>query len=139
MLSTVLQPLKFAFFFLSFLFLGPHAQHMYVPRLGGQLELQPPAYTAIAVPDLSHACNPHHSSWQHQIPYPLSEARDQTRNLMVPSQIHFCCTMKGTPITVPLQYLLNSERVMPSALFFFFFFSQIFFGNSGSFMVPYKF
>ena len=28
---------------------------------------------------------------------PLSKARDQTRNLMVPSEIHFCCTMTGTP------------------------------------------
>ena len=28
----------------------------------------------------------------------LSEARDQTHNLMVPSQVHFCCTTKGTPV-----------------------------------------
>ena len=28
---------------------------------------------------------------------PLSEARDRTRNLMVLSRIHFCCTTKGTP------------------------------------------
>ena len=27
----------------------------------------------------------------------LSEARDQTRNLMVPSRILFCCAMMGTP------------------------------------------
>ena len=30
-------------------------------------------------------------------PDPWSEARNQTHNLMVPSQIHFCCTMTGTP------------------------------------------
>ena len=30
-------------------------------------------------------------------PYPLSEAKDQTRNLMVPSWIRFRCTTTGTP------------------------------------------
>ena len=35
----------------------------------------------------SHICNLHHSSWQHWILNPLSEARDRTRNLMVPSRI----------------------------------------------------
>ena len=30
----------------------------------------------------------HHSSWQRWILDPLSKARDRTRNLMVPSQIH---------------------------------------------------
>ena len=30
-------------------------------------------------------------------PLPLSEARDQTCNLMVPNQIRSCCTMTGTP------------------------------------------
>ena len=39
----------------------------------------------------------HHSSWQHQMPSPLSEARDRTRNLMVPSRICFHCAMMGTP------------------------------------------
>ena len=33
-------------------------------------------------------CNLHHSSQQRQILNPLSKARDQTRNLMVPSWIH---------------------------------------------------
>ena len=31
---------------------------------------------------------------------PLSEARDRNSNLMVPSQICFCCTMTGTPIII---------------------------------------
>ena len=39
----------------------------------------------------------HHSSEQRWILNPLSEARDQSRNLMVPSQISFCCATKGTP------------------------------------------
>ena len=63
------------FFFLSFL--GPYLWHMEVPRLGVQLELQPPAYaTAIATKDPSRVCDLHHSSWQHWILNPLSEARD---------------------------------------------------------------
>ena len=35
----------------------------------------------------SRVCDLHHSSWQYQILNPLSEARDQTLNLTVPSQI----------------------------------------------------
>ena len=65
--------LRLFFFFL--LFLGPHPQHMEVPRLGVQL----PAYaTATAMPVLSCICDPHHSSWQRQIPNPLGKARDRT-------------------------------------------------------------
>ena len=82
-----------------FVFLGPHMQHMEVPRLGVQLELQPLVYaTATATPDLSRVCDLHHSSWQPWIfnPNPLSETRDRTRNLMVPSRIHFSCTVRGS-------------------------------------------
>ena len=71
-------------------FLGPHSQHMEAPRLGVELELQLPAYTtatATAMPDLSCVFELHHSSWQRQILNLLSEDRDQTRNLMVPSRI----------------------------------------------------
>ena len=61
-------------------------------------ELQLSAYTTAATTsDLSHTRNLHHSSWQHQILNPLREARDRTRNLLVPSQICFCCAMTGTP------------------------------------------
>jgi len=31
---------------------------------------------------------------------PLSEARDRTRNLMVPGRIHFHCATTGTPSSV---------------------------------------
>ena len=77
------------FFFFSFLpFLGLHPRHMEVPRLGVQWELQPPAYArATAMQDLSRVCELHHSSRQRQILNPLSEARDRTCNLMVPSRI----------------------------------------------------
>ena len=79
-------------FFFFFCFRGPHVQHMEVPRLGGWWELQLLAYTtATAMLDPSLICDLHHSSWQRQILTPLSEARDQTRNLTVPSQICFRC------------------------------------------------
>ena len=87
--------------FLFFCFSGPHVRHMEVPKLGVQLELQLPTYTtATAMQDPSLVCDLHHSSWQCQVLDPLSEARDQTRNLMVPSQICFICAMMGTPATI---------------------------------------
>ena len=58
---------------------------------------------ATAMPDLSCACNLHHSSQQHWILNPLSKARDWTRNLMVLSWICFCCAMTGTHKTPPLK------------------------------------
>ena len=73
--------------FFNFLsFLGPLPRHMEIPRLVVQSELQPPAQTrATATWDPSRVCNLHHSSWQEcQILNPLSKARDQTCNLMVP-------------------------------------------------------
>ena len=39
----------------------------------------------------------HHSSRQRQILNPLSEARDRTHHLMVPSWIRFHCATTGTP------------------------------------------
>ena len=67
---------------------------MEVPRLGEELELQQPAYTtAIATWDPSCIFDPHHSSQQHLILNSLSEARDQTRKLMVASWIRFCYTI----------------------------------------------
>ena len=72
---------------------------MEVPRLGVQLELQLLAYTtATATPGLSRVCDLHHSSQEPQILNPLSKARDQTCNLIVPSQIRFHYAMMGTPI-----------------------------------------
>ena len=45
--------------------------------------------TATATPDPSRTCDLHHSSWQRWILNPLSEARDQTCELMDASQIRF--------------------------------------------------
>ena len=58
-------------------FLGPLWGHVEVLRLRVELQLQLPAYTtATAMGDLSLVCNLHHSSWQHQIPDPLNQARE---------------------------------------------------------------
>ena len=88
------------FFFFSFVFLGLHPQHTEAPRLGVKSELLLPAYArATATQNPSHVYELHHSSRQHQILNPLREARDQTLSLMAPSQIRFCCTTMGTPIS----------------------------------------
>ena len=74
--------------FFSFGFLGLHPQHMEVPGLGVQLELQLLPYTtATAMLDPSRVCDLHYSSWQRQILNPLSEARDRTHNLIVPRRV----------------------------------------------------
>ena len=52
---------------------------MEVPKLEVQLELQLPAYTtAAAMRDPSRIFDLHHSTWQHWILHPPSEARDQS-------------------------------------------------------------
>ena len=56
---------------------------MEVPGLGVESELQLTAFTtATATRDPSRICDLHHSSWQHQILNPLSEARDGNHILM---------------------------------------------------------
>ena len=86
------------FFFLPFL--GQHLQHVKVPWLRVESELQLPAYTtATATRDLSRICDLHHSSQQRQIHNPLSEARDQTR-------IH----MDTSWVCNPLNHKGNSKR-----------------------------
>ena len=95
--STIFFLCIYLFVYL-FCFLGPYPQHTEIPRLGVQSELQLPTYaTATATWDPSRVCDLHHCSRQRRIPNPLSEARDRIHNLMVPSQIHFCCATTGTP------------------------------------------
>ena len=61
---------------------------MEVPRLGVELELQPPGYaTATAMPDPSPVCKLHHNLGQRWILNPLSKARDQTHILMFSSHV----------------------------------------------------
>ena len=85
---------------LFFFFLGPHPWHMEVPRPRVESELQLPAYTtATATQNPSHNCGLHHSPRQHRILNPLSEARDRTFILMVPSRVRYHCATTGTPHT----------------------------------------
>ena len=65
------------FCFVLLIFLGLHLQHMEVAMLGVESELQLPAYaTATAMLDPSLICKLHHSSWQCQVPGPLSKGRN---------------------------------------------------------------
>ena len=92
------------YLFLSFVLLGLHLQHTEVPQardLIGAVAAEA-IVTAIATSDPSQVCDLHHSSWQPQILNPLSEARDRTRNLIVPSRIRFCCATMGTPPSIRL-------------------------------------
>ena len=81
-----------------FCFLGLNPQHMEIPRLGVESEVQLPACTTgTATPDPSSVCDLHHSSRQCQIPDPLSEASHRTHGLMDTIRIHFHCATRGTP------------------------------------------
>ena len=64
----------YLFFFFFFFFLSRAALMAYgTSQARGQI-----GAVAAATPDLSHICDPHHSSWQHLILNPLSETRDRT-------------------------------------------------------------
>jgi len=87
--------------------------------------------------DPSRICNLHHRSRQHRILYPLSKARDRAHDLMVPSQIHFCCTTTGT-LNLPFKYSLRTVQLLPSEwhnimikeqVFFLFLFLLFFFSG----------
>ena len=67
-----------------FSFLGAQGWRIEASRLGTELELQLLAYdTTAATQDLSRACDPHHSSRQHQILNPRSEAGARTSSSSV--------------------------------------------------------
>ena len=77
-----------SYLFIYFCFLRPHPQHMEVPRLVVQSEIQLPACATVTVTqDPSPICNLHHSSQQLQILNPLSKSRNQTFVLMATSQV----------------------------------------------------
>ena len=85
-----------SFFFFSFFW--PHLWHMEIPRLEIKSELQLPTYaTATATGDLRCICDLHHSSRQHWILNPLSEARPTSSWILVGFSDHWAPT--GTPKT----------------------------------------
>ena len=66
-----------------FVFLGPHSQHMEVPRIGVEWELHLLAYTTVtATWNLGCVCNLYPSSQQCWILNPLSDTRDRTPILL---------------------------------------------------------
>ena len=70
-------------------------EHMEVPSLGVEWELQLPAYTtATARHDRSHVCDIHYTT-AHSL---LSDARNGTYIFTDTSQTRFCCATMGTPI-----------------------------------------
>ena len=80
-----------------FAFLEPHLPHLEVPRPGGQLELQLPATaTATAARDPSGICDLRHSSQQHQILNPLSEARNPTQSSWIRVILTGFVTLRAT-------------------------------------------
>ena len=102
--------LNFFFFFFFFCFLEPPLQHMEVPRLGVESELQLLVYTtATATPDLSCVCDLYHSSRLHQIPDPLIDARDWTHTVMDTNWIYFHCSTTETPEILPERYFSLSK------------------------------
>ena len=71
-----------------FCFLGPNWQHMEIPRLGVESELQLPAYAiATATWDPSRVSDLHHSSLQCWLLNPLSEAKNGTHILVDTSRV----------------------------------------------------
>ena len=108
--------LFFSFLFFSFLdpFFMATLQHMQVPRLRVESELQLLAYTtATATPNPNCVYDSHNSSWQQWILHLLSEAGDRTQVPTHTSQVCFCCNMMGTPRAVFLMIhfkLLNFHR-----------------------------
>ena len=72
-------------------FVGPHLQHMEVPKVGVELELQLLAYTTgIARLNLSLVCNLHYSSGQGRVLNPLR--RPESEPTISWMQIEFVTT-----------------------------------------------
>ena len=73
----------FIYLFIYLVFLGPHLQHMEVPRLGVRMELWPMAYTIATATPVT--CTTAYSNTG----FLALKAKDQTFVLVDTSQIHF--------------------------------------------------
>ena len=79
-----------SFFFFFFFFLGPQWRHMEIPGCMGQIGAAAASLShshSHTGSEPSHIFNLHSSLWQCWILNPLSEARDQTCNLMDTSRV----------------------------------------------------
>ena len=103
-----------------------HLQHVEVPELGVESELQLLAYTAAtATSDWSHVFNLHSSYRPPWIPHPLSKARDQTRILTDTSQIHFHCAIIGIPALPGFELKWNHRKYIFVTSFIYLFYSAM--------------
>ena len=70
------------------------------------------------MPDPSCVCDLHHSSWQHRILNPLSEARDWARNLMVGSWLDSfpLCHNGNSHVRISLKGSCNRLLLLDSLL-----------------------
>ena len=85
------------YFYLFFVFLGPHLWHMEVPEPRGRIGAAAASlHHATATPDQRHICDLCCRSQQHQIFNLLSEARDWTHVLMDTSWVCCCWATRGT-------------------------------------------
>ena len=98
-MNNFIEQVWFILFYLYlYIFSGPQVQHMEVPGLGVESELQLPGYvTGTATQDPNCLCNLQHSSRQCQLCNPLIMARDWTCILMVTGLVFHWATV-GTPI-----------------------------------------
>ena len=98
----------FIYLFFCFIYLFTFAFSRAPPRLGAKQELQLQAYTRpTAMRDSSRVWDLHHSSRQRRILNPLSKAKDQTCNLMVPSRVRSLTT---EPQWELLEFHFNSKN-----------------------------
>ena len=88
-------PFFFFFFLLSGATPAAYGSSQARDRISECYSCQPIPWDTFIVSDLSSICDLHHSSRQHRIPNPLSEARDRTHDLMDTSWIRFCCDTNG--------------------------------------------
>ena len=84
------------------------------------------------MPDPSHVCDLYHSSWQHQSLNRLSEARDRTCNLVVPSQISFRCATTRTPKPFAVSEFLILDSLTHLFLILFYVFRAALVAYGGS-------
>ena len=93
--------MRFQRIVVCFFFLGPHPQHMEVPRVGVELELYLPAYITA-----------------HRILNPLSEARDQTCILVDTSRFISTAPQQELPRELQFKVQYNIECLTISQICF---------------------
>ena len=112
---TIFPPALYFFYFFIFIFLSFVRA---APVAYGGSQARGLIWAVVAGLCQSHSiCDLHHSSRQRQILIPLSKARDQTRNLKIPSWIRFRYAMMGTPTTSILKAHIAPTHFIQSLMF----------------------